>query len=140
MSDTAGVLLVARSTGRALFLRRTRSGIWDLPGGHADPGDASAVATAMRELTEETGFDRELVMAKPRYRVSWCRQGMVFGHIWPECPSRYTGFVAYIPKEFRAVLDAEHTASAWHEITSPPRRIVAGLDWMLGWARTMNLA
>lgn len=137
MAGAAGVLLVARRTGRALFLRRP-SGIWDLPGGRAERGE-DPVTTAMRELTEETGFTGDVVVAKPRYRVSWCHGDLLFGHIWPECPDRYTGIVAYTGGEIRPVLDREHTAFVWKKPSDPPTRIISGLDWMLAWSLRMDL-
>lgn len=41
---------------RGDFLLINRSGIWDLPKGHQDPGEEISV-TALREVQEETGID-----------------------------------------------------------------------------------
>jgi len=47
--------------GRLLLLRRAESrvafpGLWDIPGGHVEPGESLAAALR-REVREETGFD-----------------------------------------------------------------------------------
>jgi 8-oxo-dGTP pyrophosphatase MutT (NUDIX family) len=49
----AGGGLVTNSRGEYLLIRR--SGLWDLPKGHQDPGEPIEV-TAVREVEEETGL------------------------------------------------------------------------------------
>ena len=49
----AGGGLVTNSKGEFLLIRR--SGLWDLPKGHQDPGE-SLQETALREVEEETGL------------------------------------------------------------------------------------
>ncbi len=44
------------SNRRGDFLLISRSGLWDLPKGHQDPGEEISV-TALREVQEETGID-----------------------------------------------------------------------------------
>ena len=46
--------LITNSKGEFLLIRR--SGLWDLPKGHQDPGEALEV-TAVREAEEETGLE-----------------------------------------------------------------------------------
>lgn len=50
--DAAGGLV---SNRRGDYLLISRNGLWDLPKGHRDPGEA-IVVTAMREVSEETGI------------------------------------------------------------------------------------
>lgn len=50
--DAAGGLV---SNRRGDYLLISRNGLWDLPKGHRDPGEAIEV-TAMREVSEETGI------------------------------------------------------------------------------------
>ena len=50
----AGGGLVSNRRGDFLLIRR--SGLWDLPKGHQDPGEDIRV-TALREVREETGID-----------------------------------------------------------------------------------
>jgi 8-oxo-dGTP diphosphatase len=51
--------IVRDGAGRLLLIRRGREpglGLWSLPGGRVEPGEAGAVA-AVREVREETGLD-----------------------------------------------------------------------------------
>ncbi|GAB4581544.1 MAG: NUDIX domain-containing protein [Anaerolineales bacterium] len=91
----AGCSAVVRDEiGRILLTRRTDNGRWCLPGGHVDPGESVAEATA-REVLEETGLVIRLgrligVYSSPNYLVvykdgnkaqfvSTCMAGEVIG-------------------------------------------------------------
>ena len=56
----AGVMLIERSQGRVLLLRRSalvpHAGLWNLPGGEVERGETRSRA-AVRELREESGID-----------------------------------------------------------------------------------
>jgi 8-oxo-dGTP pyrophosphatase MutT (NUDIX family) len=48
-------LVIAPDGERVLLVHHRRLGRWLLPGGHVEPGDASAEDAARREVVEETG-------------------------------------------------------------------------------------
>ena len=50
-----GFILVNRKTN-FLVMKKAIDGIWDFPKGHIKSGDADELATAIRELKEETGI------------------------------------------------------------------------------------
>lgn len=57
--------------GRVLLIERAKppfAGIWSLPGGHIEPGEAPS-ATARREVVEETGIDVSDLGFLTRYDV-----------------------------------------------------------------------
>jgi ADP-ribose pyrophosphatase YjhB (NUDIX family) len=56
--DVRGVLFDADE--RVLLMRERIDGLWSLPGGWADPGDAPSVA-AVREVREESGYLAEAI-------------------------------------------------------------------------------
>ncbi|MFI2645294.1 NUDIX hydrolase [Streptomyces sp. NPDC018610] len=53
---TASALIVHPDSGRVLLRRHPRHRSWLLVGGHADPGEDSPLAVALREGREETGL------------------------------------------------------------------------------------
>ena len=56
----AGGGLVTNTKGEFLLIRR--SGLWDLPKGHQEPGEDIG-ATALREVEEETGVGKSDILA-----------------------------------------------------------------------------
>jgi 8-oxo-dGTP pyrophosphatase MutT (NUDIX family) len=133
----AGILLCAEDSGQCLFLLRD-DGLWDLPGGHAERHDRTALDTALRELSEETGYAGALALARPRLRVSWCPE-LVMGHIWERCRTQYTGFVGYAPTTFEPQLDPEHVEALWAYVGAAPEPLLPGVDFTLAWAMTLGL-
>jgi len=64
---TGSALVVSRDGSRVLLLHHRKLRRWLQPGGHADPGETSGEAVALREAREETGLERlELHPEAPR--------------------------------------------------------------------------
>jgi 8-oxo-dGTP pyrophosphatase MutT (NUDIX family) len=64
---TGSALVVSSSGRRVLLVHHRKLGRWLQPGGHADPGEASGEAVALREAREETGIqDLALHPVAPR--------------------------------------------------------------------------
>jgi 8-oxo-dGTP pyrophosphatase MutT (NUDIX family) len=53
---TGSAFVLSRGAGRVLLLRHRKLGRWLQPGGHADPGETTGEAVALREAVEETGL------------------------------------------------------------------------------------
>jgi 8-oxo-dGTP pyrophosphatase MutT (NUDIX family) len=66
---SCGVIVYRRSeTGLTFLLLHYPGGHWDFPKGHVEKKDASETATALRELTEETGITQ--IEFNPGYKHS----------------------------------------------------------------------
>jgi 8-oxo-dGTP pyrophosphatase MutT (NUDIX family) len=53
---TASAVVTDEAGERTLLVHHRKSGSWFQPGGHFEPGDASAADAALREAREETGL------------------------------------------------------------------------------------
>ena len=53
---TASALVIPPEGGAVLLVHHARLGLWLQPGGHVDPRDPDLLATAVREVEEETGI------------------------------------------------------------------------------------
>lgn len=56
---TASALVLSPDGVSALLIKHVRLGRWLQPGGHVEPGDEDLLATALREVREETGLALE---------------------------------------------------------------------------------
>ncbi len=58
---TASGFVVSPDGASVLLVHHRRLDRWLQPGGHIDPGDASPIAAAVREVLEETGIATEVI-------------------------------------------------------------------------------
>lgn len=93
--------------GRALFVRESNTGYWELPGGRIDVGEEMLPQNAIlaREIAEELGSDLEIIFGD--HAVTWTR-----AHPGGE---RFVFLVARIGelKAGAPVLSDEHDRLAW---------------------------
>lgn len=61
----AGIAVFGESDGRVFLLHQADEDRWCLPKGHVDPGE-SLESAALREVREETGFDRVVLEGELR--------------------------------------------------------------------------
>lgn len=112
----AGVLIVAKDTGRFLIFLRSDSvndpNTWNLVGGKVDSGETFKDA-AIRELNEETGYRGE-------YKLKLL-------HIFRHKDFRYYNFLCVVPFEFTPQLNWEHDTSKWVDYGDWPSPLHFGL-------------
>ena len=118
----AGVLLVARETGRILLLRRSRTcsepGTWAVPGGKVDQGE-NARTTAIRELEEEAGWYGPVTVLKDPIFV-FEAAGLEF--------LTYFGFV---DGEFEPQINEESSDWGWFSLGRLPIPLHFGVDALM---------
>jgi 8-oxo-dGTP pyrophosphatase MutT (NUDIX family) len=126
----AGVLFLARDTGRFLVFLRSDSvnepGTWNLSGGKLDPEEernsnrmAGAKEAAAREVEEKTGYDGE-------YKLKLLH---IFRHKIRGTNNefRYYNFLCIVPFEFTPQLNWEHDTSEWVDYGDWPSPLHFGL-------------
>lgn len=121
MIRAAGIAMICRETGRALFVRRGPGsdfpGYWHFSGGRLE-ADETPEEAAERETAEEAGgcphdLPQLLTVAIDADRSD----GEVV---------EYTTFRAECANEFRAVLNWENTAWCWAPPSDPPQPMHPG--------------
>ncbi len=118
----AGILLVTGCVGQrpGQFLLMRHPDRWDLPKGHAEPGE-SLQQTALRETSEETAIDARLISLDNDFRfslsypVTYRRSGSRQFH------KTVTYFLGYVD-EAMDVQCSEHESYRWWD-WQPPHRI-----------------
>ncbi|MDP2206058.1 MAG: NUDIX hydrolase [Alphaproteobacteria bacterium] len=103
--EGAGVLILARDTGRILAVKRSdnvqQSRTWGIPGGKIEGGEKPEQAAA-REVSEEVGYKGKDFDLLPLTQFK-----TVDGHF------RFNNFLAIVDEEFTPTLDHETEAFKW---------------------------
>jgi bis(5'-nucleosidyl)-tetraphosphatase len=110
MTTLASGIILYRLQGpdaRLLLLRHRDTGHWGFPKGRRDATDAHEVHTALREVLEETGYER--LALHPGFRVELAY--LVRDPANPY-PKRVTYFLAEAPAEEPRLSD-EHDGALW---------------------------
>jgi 8-oxo-dGTP pyrophosphatase MutT (NUDIX family) len=113
----AGILLMTRPTASGdvvpQFLLMRHPDRWDLPKGHAEPGE-SIEETALRETVEETGIAADRITLEPGFRfiisypVASHRSG---GFLTTKTVHYFLGWV----EQAHAVICSEHDGYRWFD-------------------------
>jgi 8-oxo-dGTP pyrophosphatase MutT (NUDIX family) len=113
----AGVLMIARGTGRVLLTLRSSGvrnpGTWGLPGGALEEGE-SPESGARREAAEELGFSGPIELYP--------------AHVFRAEGFIYYNFVGIVGSEFEPVLDWENDAAEWFERDDLPSPLHFGVQ------------
>ena len=118
----AGVLLVARDTGRILLALRSAEvmepGTWGIPGGRVEEGD-TAKHTAVTEVHEEFGIKLTKRSLTPLYA-------------FVEPGFRYDTFMSVVPNEqLDVTLNWESDDARWFNVDSLPKPLHFGTKLLL---------
>ncbi|MFK7734667.1 MAG: NUDIX domain-containing protein [Pirellulaceae bacterium] len=111
----AGLILFTRTEPRRFLLMRHRDR-WDLPKGHAEPGE-SLLETALRETEEETGIHPSVVEVDAGFEFSL--EYFVESNKRGRYLKRTTYFLATLPDVCPITL-TEHIGSEWFEWPTGP--------------------
>jgi 8-oxo-dGTP pyrophosphatase MutT (NUDIX family) len=122
MRQAAGAIVLAENTGRTLLMRRADGLGWSHPGGWSERGE-SPVATAMREVEEETGLPRSELVVHPTTLspIGVSMDGAPLED-WGlndvgAIALVYTVIVVTVRQEFVPTMDHEHTAWTWADVS-----------------------
>lgn len=111
----AGVLPVARDSGRVLLLLRsewvTEPLTWGLPGGALERREAP-MHGAMREFVEETQYSGPVHL----FRLG----------VYREPNFEYHSYIGWVPSEFNVILDWESADAGWFELDELPEPLHPG--------------
>lgn len=114
----SGALFFAKSTGKFLFLQRTKhktAGQWGLVGGMSEEGETPWKALE-REIKEEIGETPKFEKIIP-LELFTSKDQKFFFHT----------YVVIVEKEFIPVLNEEHSGYAWTNAKDYPKPLHVGL-------------
>lgn len=117
----AGVLLIAKDTGRILLTLRSKyvnePGTWGIPGGKIDDESETPKSAAMREVSEELGYTGSI--------------HMIPAHVFKAGNFRYFNFLGLVPTEFSPSVNWENVAAEWFDINHLPSPLHFGVRSLL---------
>lgn len=117
----AGVLLIAKDTGKILLVHRSEEvnepGTWGVPGGAIDDEDESPVHAAKREAYEEVGYTGPIDIHK--------------SYVFKAAKFRYFNFIGIVPTEFEPRLDWENDDAGWFSLDDLPSPLHYGVKALL---------
>lgn len=121
-SGGAGVLVLARDTGRFLALKRSdhvqHGRTWAVTGGLIDPGETPAQAAA-REMREETNYSGPPVTLVPLAEFH-AKNGFT-----------YTNYLAVVDHEFQPSIDHENEGYKWVDsLDDWPAPVHFGIEYL----------
>ncbi|CAI7980982.1 NUDIX hydrolase [Frankia sp. Hr75.2] len=129
MHVTAGALLVrSDSCGdtEILLVEHRAYGIMLQPGGHLEPTDTTLIGAAMRELTEETGVDLDMVFPASQSPV-YIEYGQVPARPKKDEPDHYHLDIGYAFTTAHAdvgrIQESEVHGAAWHPLAVAERLV-----------------
>lgn len=126
MIEAAGFLLFYRGEPPA-FLLMQHAKRWDLPKGHAEPGE-SILETALRETEEETGIAADSIAVDPDFR--FVIEYDVRGNKRGDYRKRVTYFLGYVDEKFTPKL-TEHIGFKWFHWPTTKSLQAATIDPLL---------
>lgn len=109
----AGIFFYSHTTNRFLYLLRSDSGTWSIPGGKIETGECLS-GGLRRECLEEIGYYPDEVKLIPIQRFE--NRNFV-----------YHTFYASVENEFVPVLNDEHSGYAWVNRGYSPKPLHPGL-------------
>lgn len=128
-SEAAGVLPMARSTGRVLLGLRSgavrESDTWGIFGGafrgvSGEDDELVAAEAALREFHEETGWDHRSGRSEITPLLVFERPGF-----------RYHNFLLVLSRQFTPELNWEHDDAAWFDLNHLPGDLHFGVEALL---------
>ncbi|MGQ7295090.1 NUDIX hydrolase [Quadrisphaera sp. KR29] len=114
---TASALVLDESATRALLLLHRKARAWLQPGGHLEGADASLLAAAVREASEETGLGPLLRPAAGLVDLHRHALGAAFGRCREHLD---VAFVLTAPEGAQPVVSAESDRVAWFPLDALP--------------------
>jgi 8-oxo-dGTP pyrophosphatase MutT (NUDIX family) len=114
--QAAGILIFTRTSPKQFLLLKHRDR-WDLPKGHAEPGE-SLMETALRETEEETGIPVEQIELDSNFRYSL--EYLVSSKKYGKQTKVVTYFLGFVPDRTDPEL-TEHVGFEW--VKWPPGKI-----------------
>lgn len=116
----AGILLIAKDTGRLLLVLRSKyvnePGTWGIPGGKIDD-EESPNSAALREAQEELGYSGTI--------------DTIPAHVFKAGNFRFYNFLGVIPTEFKPTLNWENSDANWFSLSDLPSPLHFGVQSLL---------